>query len=62
MTGSVNPPLNPAFEEEGPATLVLTNTGVAADGRVPNNSLGHVEDASGRHLSGVCVLLAKCSK
>lgn len=57
VTGSVNPPLNPAYEDEGPGTLVLTNTGAAADGRVPNNSLGHVEDASGRHPSGVCMLL-----
>ncbi len=56
VTNCVNPPLNPAFEEEGPPTLVLTNTGEAADGRVPNNRLGHVEDASSRH-SGVTVCL-----
>jgi prepilin-type N-terminal cleavage/methylation domain-containing protein/prepilin-type processing-associated H-X9-DG protein len=57
VTGSINPPLNPAFEEEGPPTLVLTNTGEAADGRVPNNPLGHVEDASSRHPAGVNALL-----
>lgn len=56
VTNSVNPPLNPAFEEEGPPTLILTNTGEAADLRVPNNGLGHVEDASGRASSGVVTL------
>jgi prepilin-type N-terminal cleavage/methylation domain-containing protein/prepilin-type processing-associated H-X9-DG protein len=57
VTGALNPPLNPAFEEEGPGTLVLTNTGEAAAGRVPNNSLGHVEDPSSRHPTGVNTLL-----
>jgi len=57
ITGSVNPPLIPGFEEEGPPTLVLTNTGEAVDGRVPNNRLGHVEDASSRHSAGVNTLL-----
>jgi prepilin-type N-terminal cleavage/methylation domain-containing protein/prepilin-type processing-associated H-X9-DG protein len=57
ITHSVNPPLNPAYEEEGPGTLVLTNTGEAADGRVPNNNLGHVEDASSKHPAGVNMLM-----
>ncbi len=57
VTNAVNPPLNPAFEDEGPPTLVLTNTGEAADGRTPNNSLGHVEDAGSRHSSVTCCLL-----
>ncbi|MBA4066760.1 MAG: prepilin-type cleavage/methylation domain-containing protein [Isosphaera sp.] len=57
VTNSVNPPLNPAFEDEGPPTLVLTNTGEAADGRTPNNLLGHVEDASSRHSGVTCCLL-----
>jgi hypothetical protein len=57
VTNSVNPPLNPAFEDEGPPTLVLTNTGEAADGRTPNNTLGHVEDASSRHSGVTCCML-----
>jgi len=57
ITGSVNPPLNPAFDEEGTPTLVLTNTGEADEGRVPNNALEHVEDASSRHTAGVNTLL-----
>ena len=57
VTYSVNPPLNPALDEEGPPTLVLTNTGKAADRRVPNNALDHVEDANSRHPSGVNTLL-----
>ncbi|MCI0460656.1 MAG: DUF1559 domain-containing protein [Gemmataceae bacterium] len=57
VTNSINPPLNPAYEDEGPPTLVLANTGEAADGRVPNNPLGHVEDASSRHPQGVNFLL-----
>jgi prepilin-type N-terminal cleavage/methylation domain-containing protein/prepilin-type processing-associated H-X9-DG protein len=56
VTNSVNPPLNPAYEDEGPPTLVLTNTGEAAEGRTPNNPLGHVEDASSRHTGGVNAL------
>jgi prepilin-type N-terminal cleavage/methylation domain-containing protein/prepilin-type processing-associated H-X9-DG protein len=56
VTGSVNPPLNPAFEEEGPPTLILTQTGEGAEGRHPNNPLGHVEDACSRHTGGVNVL------
>jgi prepilin-type processing-associated H-X9-DG protein len=57
VTGSVNPPINPAYDEEGPPTLVLTNTGLWDDGRVPNNKLDHVEDASSRHPTGVNTLL-----
>ena len=57
VTGSVNPPINPAYGDEGPPTLVLTNTGEAPEGRVPNNALDHVEDASSRHTSGVNTLL-----
>ncbi len=56
VTNSINPPLNPGHDEEGPPTLCLTNTGKAADGRVPNNGLGHVEDASGRSAAGVVTL------
>jgi prepilin-type N-terminal cleavage/methylation domain-containing protein len=59
VTGAIVPPsLNPAFENEEPPVLVLTNTGEAADGRVPNNPHGHVEDLNSRHTSGVVVLLA----
>lgn len=57
VTGAVNPPVNPAYEDEGPGTLILTNTGEAVDGRVPNNVLDHVEDASSQHPSGACTLL-----
>ncbi len=57
LTLSTNPPVNPAYDVEGPPTLVLTNTGLAADGRVPNNALDHVEDASSKHTTGVNTLL-----
>ncbi len=53
VTNCIVPPLNPAFESEGPPVLVLTNTGVAAEGRVPNNALDHVEDSSSNHPMGV---------
>jgi prepilin-type N-terminal cleavage/methylation domain-containing protein/prepilin-type processing-associated H-X9-DG protein len=53
VTGVLVPPLNPAFEEEECHILCTTNTGTAADGRTPNNTLGHVEDASSRHPGGV---------
>ncbi len=56
ITDASNPPLNPAFDVEGPPTLVLTNTGEAAEGRVPNNSLEHVEDASSQHPACVNTL------
>jgi prepilin-type N-terminal cleavage/methylation domain-containing protein/prepilin-type processing-associated H-X9-DG protein len=59
VTGcSVPPTLNPSFENEEPQVLILTNTGEAADGRVPNNPHGHVEDLNSRHPSGVNILLA----
>jgi prepilin-type N-terminal cleavage/methylation domain-containing protein/prepilin-type processing-associated H-X9-DG protein len=53
VTNAAVPPINPAFEFEGPPVLVLTNTGTAADGRTPNNALLHVEDANSRHTGGV---------
>jgi prepilin-type N-terminal cleavage/methylation domain-containing protein/prepilin-type processing-associated H-X9-DG protein len=59
VTGASVPPLlNPAFENVEPPVMILTNTGAAADGRVPNNRLGHVEDLNSRHPSGVVILLA----
>ncbi|QEL13961.1 DUF1559 domain-containing protein [Limnoglobus roseus] len=58
VTGTLVPPLNPAFEEEESHILCTTNTGVAADGRTPNNVLGHVEDAASFHTGGVNVLFA----
>jgi prepilin-type N-terminal cleavage/methylation domain-containing protein/prepilin-type processing-associated H-X9-DG protein len=56
VTNSINPPVNPAYDDEGPATLCLTNIGEAADGRTPNNKLDHVEDASSRHVGGINAL------
>jgi len=56
LTGATVPPLNPAYEDEGPPVLVLTNTGEAADRRTPNNALGHVEDINSRHTGGVNIL------
>jgi prepilin-type N-terminal cleavage/methylation domain-containing protein/prepilin-type processing-associated H-X9-DG protein len=58
VTGAAIHPLQPAYHEEGPPVLVLTNSGTAEDARVPNNPLGHVEDCSSRHTSGVNCLLA----
>ncbi|HEY1186170.1 MAG TPA: DUF1559 domain-containing protein [Gemmata sp.] len=57
VTGSTNPPINPSYDNEGPPTLCLTNTGTAADGRVPNNALDHVEDTTSNHSQGVNFLL-----
>ncbi len=57
VTGSANPPTNPAYDYEGPPTLCLTNTGTAADARVPNNPLDHVEDTNSNHTQGVNFLL-----
>ena len=57
VTGSSNPPTNPTYDFEGPPTLCLTNTGEAADGRVPNNALEHVEDTNSNHIQGVNFLL-----
>jgi prepilin-type N-terminal cleavage/methylation domain-containing protein len=56
-TGSINPPLSAALEEEGPPTLVLMQTGPVEEGRTPNNPLDHVEDASSNHTGGVMALL-----
>ncbi|HSQ54329.1 MAG TPA: DUF1559 domain-containing protein, partial [Gemmata sp.] len=53
VTGSVNPPQNPAYDMEGPSTFCLTNTGPASAGRVPNNPLDHVEDTNSNHTQGV---------
>ena len=53
VTNASVPPINPAYEEEGPGVLVLTNSGTVADGRTPNNSLQHVEDTNSRHTQGV---------
>jgi prepilin-type N-terminal cleavage/methylation domain-containing protein/prepilin-type processing-associated H-X9-DG protein len=53
VTNAAVPPINPALDVEGPPTLVLTQTGTAADGRTPNNPLDHVEDANSKHTGGV---------
>jgi prepilin-type N-terminal cleavage/methylation domain-containing protein/prepilin-type processing-associated H-X9-DG protein len=53
VTGAVNPPLNPAYDDEGPPTLCLTNVGEPDEARTPNNPLEHVEDASSFHPGGV---------
>jgi hypothetical protein len=37
--------------------MVLTNSGIVAEGRVPNNSHDHVEDANSNHPAGVNCLL-----
>jgi len=53
VTGSDNPPINPSYDYEGSPTLCLTNTGEAADMRVPNNPFEHVEDSNSNHMQGV---------
>jgi prepilin-type N-terminal cleavage/methylation domain-containing protein/prepilin-type processing-associated H-X9-DG protein len=53
VTGASIPPLNPTYEDEGPPVLVLTNTGTADDGRVPNSQFDHVEDSNSEHPQGV---------
>lgn len=58
ITSAVVSPKNPNYEAEGPPVLVLTNTGTAADGRVPNNSLDHVEDSYSEHPQGVHLMFA----
>src|SRR5437867_2496572 len=58
VTDCVVPPQNPGYDDEGPPVLVLTNTGTAADARVPNNALDHVEDSNSRHTQGVNFLFA----
>ena len=56
VTGSINPPLDPAHGDEGPPTLCLFQTGEATEGRTPNNPFNHVEDASSQHTGGVNAL------
>jgi prepilin-type N-terminal cleavage/methylation domain-containing protein len=58
VTNAEVPPKNPAYDIEGPPVLVLTNTGTAADGRVPNNPLDHVEDSNSEHPQGVHLMFA----
>jgi prepilin-type N-terminal cleavage/methylation domain-containing protein len=58
ITDADVPPINPTFDAEGPPVLVLTNTGEAADGRVPNNRLDHVEDSNSEHPQGVHLMFA----
>jgi prepilin-type N-terminal cleavage/methylation domain-containing protein/prepilin-type processing-associated H-X9-DG protein len=54
VTNAVIPQLlNPALGYEVEGVLVLTNSGVVAEARVPNNPLDHVEDASSNHDQGV---------
>jgi hypothetical protein len=45
-TGAVIPPIDSACENGKAPVLVLTNTGTAAEARVPNNHLDHVEDSN----------------
>jgi prepilin-type N-terminal cleavage/methylation domain-containing protein/prepilin-type processing-associated H-X9-DG protein len=54
VTGAVIPQtLNPALGFEVEGVMVLTNSGVVEEGRVPNNSLDHVEDLNSNHTGGV---------
>src|SRR5207253_5813972 len=53
ITGSTVPPKNPTYDNEGPPVMILTNTGTADDGRVPNNEWDHVEDSNSNHPLGV---------
>jgi prepilin-type N-terminal cleavage/methylation domain-containing protein/prepilin-type processing-associated H-X9-DG protein len=53
VTNATIPPINPDFDNEEAPVLVLTNTGTAAEGRVPNNHFDHVEDANSEHPQGV---------
>jgi len=54
VTNAVIPQLlNPMLGYEVEGVLVLTNSGVVSEGRVPNNTLDHVEDANSNHMSGV---------
>jgi hypothetical protein len=61
VTDASMPPKNPNYDTEGPPVLVLTNTGEAADGRVPNNSLDHVEDSNSDHPLGVQLMFCDAS-
>ncbi len=56
VTGSINPPLDPAHDEEGPPTLCLFQTGETDEARTPNNPFNHVEDAGSQHTGGVNAL------
>lgn len=56
ITDADVPPKNPTYDAEGPPVLVLTNTGTVDDGRVPNNTLDHVEDSNSEHPQGVHIL------
>ncbi len=58
ITDASVPPKHPGYDTEGPPVLVLTNTGTAADGRVPNNTLDHVEDSNSDHPQGVHLMFA----
>src|SRR4029078_4596143 len=58
VTNASVPPLNPNYDNEGPGILCLTDSGVGADARTPNNPLEHVEDASSMHAAGVNFLFA----
>jgi prepilin-type processing-associated H-X9-DG protein len=54
VTNAVVPQtLNPALGVEAEGVMVLTNSGTAAEGRVPNNTPDHVEDANSNHPQGV---------
>jgi prepilin-type processing-associated H-X9-DG protein len=53
ITNAGIPPVNPVFEMEEPPVLIMTNTGEAADGRVPNSQFDHVEDSNSEHPQGV---------
>ncbi|HEX5472109.1 MAG TPA: DUF1559 domain-containing protein [Lacipirellulaceae bacterium] len=64
VVGAVIPPKVAGYENEGPPALVLTNTGPSRDTngqpianpRVPNNTLGHVEDYNSMHPQGVNIM------
>jgi prepilin-type processing-associated H-X9-DG protein len=54
VTGAVIPQtLNPNLGYEVEGVMVLTNSGTEDEGRVPNNTLDHVEDANSNHSQGV---------
>jgi prepilin-type N-terminal cleavage/methylation domain-containing protein len=58
ITNAVIPPINPDFDNEEAPVMVLTNTGTAAEMRVPNNHLDHVEDSNSEHPQGVHMMFA----
>jgi len=54
VTNAVIPQtLDPTLGVEAEGVLVLSNSGTVAEGRVPNNTLDHVEDANSNHSDGV---------